>query len=163
MNASEEILPGCTKVAPSPPELTGGSSFSSYVIPDYTTLSYCELVTWTTSGNPHLITAPPWSRICALEDIWPAWNNISDRPAAFAQKECRLKGWVSWKTWRLCCFPWLTCFIILLYAVIKLWWNKTKYSSQWCAEQIKWAQERELINTVRVDIKWAKPNYISPT
>lgn len=50
------ILSGCTQVALSPPGLTAGSSISSYVIHGYTTPSYCEPVTLTTSGNPHLIT-----------------------------------------------------------------------------------------------------------
>lgn len=43
--ASAEILPGYTEVALSPPGLTAGSSYSSYVIPGYTTLSYSEPVT----------------------------------------------------------------------------------------------------------------------
>lgn len=54
---------------PSPPGLTVGSSFSSYVIPGYTTPGHCEPVTWTTSGNPRLITPPPRPSICASEDV----------------------------------------------------------------------------------------------
>lgn len=54
------------EVAPSPPGLIAGSRFRSYIITSYTTPSYSEPVTCTTSCNAHLITLSP---TCTSEDI----------------------------------------------------------------------------------------------